>query len=82
MKYYCYIIYSTKLDKYYIGSTNNVEGRLRRHNSSNTGFTSTGKPWVIKYWEKFDNKTDAVKREFQLKSWKSRIKLEELIQDT
>jgi len=77
--FYCYILYSDKLNKYYIGSTSDLQGRLQRHNTSNRGFTSTGKPWVIKYNEQFDSKDEALKREMQLKSWKSRSILEELI---
>ncbi|NOR74448.1 MAG: GIY-YIG nuclease family protein [Draconibacterium sp.] len=77
--YYCYILYSGKLDKYYIGSTSNLMGRLQRHNTSNHGFTSTGKPWEIKYYEEFGNKSLAFQREMQLKKWKSRKALEELI---
>ena len=76
---YCYILYSEKLDKYYIGSTDNLEGRLQRHNTSNHGFTSTGKPWEIKYFESFEDKSLALKREVQLKNWKNRKALEELI---
>ena len=77
--YFCYILYSSKLDKYYIGSTGNLEGRLQRHNTSNTGFTSTGKPWEIKYFETFETKSGAMKRELELKKWKNRILIEELI---
>ena len=77
--YDCYILYSEKLDKYYIGSTGDLEGRLQRHNSSNHGFTSTGKPWIMKYSEVFENKTLALKRELQLKNWKNRNAIEELI---
>ena len=77
--YYCYILYSEKLDKYYIGSTGDLEGRLQRHNTSNHGFTSTGKPWIMKYSEVFENKTLALKRELQLKNWKNRNAIEELI---
>ena len=77
--YYCYILFSEKLNKYYIGSTANIQGRIQRHNQSNKGFTSTGKPWVLKYFETFENKTEALKRELQLKKWKDRTKLEELI---
>jgi putative endonuclease len=67
------------MDKYYIGSTANLEGRLQRHNNSNTGFTSTGKPWEIKYFETFETKSGAMKREMELKKWKNRIKIEALI---
>ena len=77
--YYCYILYSEKLDKYYIGSTSNLKGRLQRHNTSNHGFTSTGKPWEVKHCEEFVNKDSALKREMQLKKWKSKKVLEELI---
>ena len=58
--HYCYILYSAKLDKYYIGSTCDICGRLRRHNSSNRGFTSTGKPWDLKYYEEFSTKSEAI----------------------
>ena len=77
--HYCYILYSEKLDKYYIGSTKDVEGRISRHNSSKHGFTSTGKPWILKYHESFPVKSEALKRELQLKSWKNRTAIEELI---
>ncbi len=77
--FYCYILYSPKLDKYYIGSTNNIEGRLQRHNSSNRGFTSTGKPWELKYYESFETRSEALEREMQLKKMKNRSFLEELI---
>ena len=79
--YYCYILYSRILDKYYIGSTNNLQGRLDRHNCSNRGFTSTGKPWEIKYFEVFEEKRSALKRELLLKKWKNRNALEALIRE-
>ena len=78
--FYCYILYSERLDKYYIGSTNNLFGRLQRHNTSNHGFTSTGKPWELKYSESFETKQEAIQREMQLKKLKSRKVLEELIE--
>jgi putative endonuclease len=77
--YFCYILYSEKLNKYYIGSTADPIGRLQRHNTSKKGFTATGKPWALKYTEQFENKQLAMKRELQLKKWKNRQRLEELI---
>ncbi len=77
--YYCYILYPKKLDKYYIGSTNHLQGRLDRHNCSKRGFTSSGKPWEIRYYEEFEDKHAALKREFQIKRWKSREAIEDLI---
>ncbi|MGJ1268824.1 GIY-YIG nuclease family protein, partial [Sphingobacterium spiritivorum] len=31
--YFLYILYSVQADRYYIGVTHDLEGRLRRHNS-------------------------------------------------
>ena len=77
--YYCYILYSHRINKYYIGSTADLNERLQRHNCSHKGFTSTGKPWEIKYYEVFESKGRAIRREMELKSYKDRNKLEELI---
>jgi hypothetical protein len=57
MQYFVYILYSEKLDRYYIGSTGNPEDRLRKHNRSKNGFTSTGKPWKLVYKEIYVTKT-------------------------
>ena len=70
MKYFVYILYSEKLDKYYIGSTGDLEDRLKKHNRSRSGFTSMGKPWIMVYNEVLSDKTVALKREKQLKAWK------------
>ncbi|MGB4204171.1 MAG: GIY-YIG nuclease family protein, partial [Bacteroidales bacterium] len=61
---YFYILHSSTLDKYYIGSTSSVlEERLRRHLSSHKGFTSKAKDWKIVYSEYYDDINEAMKRE-------------------
>jgi putative endonuclease len=77
--YAVYILYSSKLDKYYIGYSADVVGRLRRHNSHSRGYTCAGKPWILVYSENYENKSDAEAREKQLKKWKNRTRLEDLI---
>ena len=74
-----YILYSVKLDKYYIGSSYDKDQRLIRHNNSAEKFTSLGIPWVIVYYEEFENLADARKRERQIKKMKSRKYIETLI---
>jgi putative endonuclease len=78
--YTVYIIYSKKIDKFYIGFSANINDRLLKHNRSAKGFSSTGKPWIIVYTEKFIDKKSAMAREKQLKSWKNRERLMALIQ--
>ncbi len=77
---YVYILYSSSLDRYYVGSTEMFpEERLRKHLSNHSGFTGKAKDWVIVYTEKFDNKGDALKREKQIKAWKSKTAIEQLV---
>ena len=77
--YAVYILYSSKLDKYYIGYSADVADRLRRHNNHSRGFTNAGKPWVLVYTEDYENKSEAEAREKQLKKWKNKERLEMLI---
>ena len=75
-----YILYSCEADKYYIGSTaDNISERLRRHLSDHGGFTSRAKDWALVYSEIFDTRTEALKREKELKGWKNRNRIKELI---
>ena len=78
---YTYIIYSITLDKYYIGSTENIEDRLARHNRGSSKFTSTAKDWKLVYSEKYDTKSEAIKREYEIKRKKSRKYIESLIKN-
>jgi putative endonuclease len=47
MPYYVYILYSPKLNKYYVGFTVEVSHRLEQHNSGISTFTSRGIPWDL-----------------------------------
>ena len=49
MFFYVYILFSEKLNKYYIGSTDDVERRIEEHNNIkyNNSFTSRGIPWKL-----------------------------------
>ena len=80
---YTYILFSKNLNQYYIGHTSEeIEKRLRKHLSNHNGFTSKAKDWKIVYFEKFETKSLAYKRELELKKWKSRVKIEKLIQES
>ncbi len=67
MPFVVYIIYSSKHDVYYKGYTENIEKRLEFHNTDKSKYTAGKGPWVLVYQEKFDSKSDALKREKQLK---------------
>ncbi len=74
-----YILYSESLDSYYIGSTKDIDRRLREHNRGKSTYTKRGMPWNLVYNENYETKSEAYKRELELKSWKSKVKIKELI---
>jgi putative endonuclease len=77
---FTYILFSSQLDKFYIGSTSSgIESRLQKHLTDHSGFTSTAKDWVLVYSEEFEKIEDAAKRERQIKKWKSRKMIEQLV---
>ena len=76
---YTYILYSDKLNKYYIGACIDMERRLYEHNIGHSTFTKTGMPWVIVYTEQYESLPEAKKRETQIKKMKSRKYIEDLI---
>ena len=78
-KFYVYILYSVKVDKFYIGYTSNLEERIIRHNQKSKGFTGQLNDWELKYQEVFSSKHEAITREKQIKKWKSRTKIIELM---
>jgi len=76
---YTYILYSEKLDKYYIGSCINLERRLYEHNIGHSKYTSLGLPWIIVYTEEYETELSAKQRELKIKKMKSRKYIEDLI---
>ncbi|MCZ8228298.1 GIY-YIG nuclease family protein [Flavobacterium sp.] len=80
MEFTVYILYSKSADKFYVGYTSmSIDERLRRHLSSHKGFTGRVKDWGLFYSEKFSEKSEAIKREKEIKSWKSKVKIQLLI---
>ena len=75
-----YILYSVSLDKFYIGYTKVIiEERLRRHLSNHKGFTARVKDWRLVHQESFTDTTEALKREKEIKGWKSKEKIKLLL---
>jgi putative endonuclease len=69
---YIYVLKSKKDLKRYIGLTNNLERRLLLHNSGKVKATKNRRSFELIYFEKFENRTKAAKREKFLKSGKGR----------
>lgn len=77
--FYTYILESQKTKRYYVGCTNDIKRRLLEHNNGISKYTRLYAPWMIKYSEIFDTLKKARHREKEIKNWKSREKIETLI---
>jgi putative endonuclease len=65
--YFTYILYSPSAGKYYIGSTQDVEERLRRHNAGHSKSTKGKEPWELVKSFPSDTRSLAIKLEMEIK---------------
>ena len=78
--FYFYILYSNTKDKHYLGHTSELSERLKKHNTNHKGFTGGVSDWELVYSESYGSKLEAYARERQVKKWKSRKRIMELIE--
>jgi len=80
--YYVYVLYNKIYDKIYIGQTENLKERILAHNDKRFKQSYTSRfsgLWEILYQEKVSDRKDALRREKQLKSYRGREFLKNLI---
>jgi putative endonuclease len=79
MSYFVYILKSLTDDKYYIGSTSDLQARLNYHNSGLQRSTKSRVPFILVYSEELKDKTLALIREKKIKSYKGGAAFKKLI---
>ena len=70
--YYSYILQSLKDSRFYYGYTSDLDKRVRKHNSGGVSSTRHRLPLVLHYYEVFNSKSEALKREKFFKSLEGR----------
>lgn len=78
MKVYTYIIYSQKLNIFYVGISANIKLRLKQHINSKSKFTSRTDDWELVYQQEFDSRIAAHLKEKSIKSFGAKRFLESL----
>jgi putative endonuclease len=71
MECWVYILKSLVVDRYYIGSTADLDARLAFHNSPRARWTKRYQPWELVHKEKHRTLGEALQRERELKSRKN-----------
>jgi putative endonuclease len=68
MDYFVYLVECSD-NTYYCGITNNIDKRIDEHNNSKKGakYTKSRRPVILRYVEKHNSRSDALKREHSIK---------------
>ena len=76
MPFFVYIVQCSD-GTYYCGYTKNLKRRIKEHNNSKKGAKSLRgkKPVELKYFEKYETLSDALKRECRLKKYSRQEKM-------
>jgi len=69
MSYFVYILINIngKSNPTYVGYTNNLQKRLKLHNTSNGAKFTRGRKWKIIYKKRYNNKKSAMQNEYKIK---------------
>lgn len=77
-KYYVYLV-RCRDDSFYCGYTNDIERRIKVHNSGKGAKYTAGRlPVELAYYEEFSTRSDAMRRECEIKKL-TRIQKTELV---
>ncbi len=76
MPYYVYMIKTIggSYSKSYVGYTNNINRRIKKHNENKGAKSTKGYKWKLIYQRKFLSKSKAMSYEYELKKDKTKRK--------
>ena len=66
--YYVYFLKSEKNNDLYIGSTENVDERFKKHNAGKVRSTKVYRPWILLGQEEFATRSEAFRKEMLYKT--------------
>ena len=78
--YFVYILQSERTGRFYIGQTQDIEDRVRRHNAGTQAGTKGHLPWRLMRAERFKTREQAYAREREIKAKKNRKWIEWLLE--
>jgi len=70
MHFFVYLLITKNKNKYlsYVGFTNNINKRLKLHNTGKGAKFTKGRKWTLIYKKRYKSKSIAMKEEFKLKN--------------
>ena len=79
--FFLYILQSLKDFSFYVGQCDDLDKRMSKHSEGMSKYTASKRPLRLVYFELFESRSAAIKREKQVKGMKSRRYIERLIAD-
>jgi putative endonuclease len=73
--FHVYVLLSVKTGRRYVGSCEDVDERVRRHNAGHSKSTRHGIPWILIHSESFSTRAEAVRKERYYKTGRGRDEL-------
>jgi len=83
--FWLYILRSGRTGRFYVGSTDDPDHRLRQHNGEIPALgrsTAAGRPWKLVFLARYASRSQAVAAERYVKRMKSKNWIEKLIDGT
>ena len=77
--FYCYVLRSNKTGRRYVGSCEDLDERVRRHNAGESKATKHGTPWILIQAEEFQTRSEAAQRERYYKTGQGRDELNRIL---
>ena len=79
--FFVYILEAIESKRYYVGQTEDLEERVKKHNQGRNLSTKFYIPWKLKWWKEFETRSEAIKIESRLKGIKKRAGLEKFVNE-
>jgi len=79
--FYVYLLQSDVDSTFYVGFTEKLEQRLKQHNNGESKYTSRKILWKLVYFENFETKSEALKRELFLKKQRNKEFYQRLVKN-
>ena len=80
-RFYVYILQSLKDFSFYVGQCDDLDYRMSKHFDGMSKYTSSKRPLRLVYFEVFKTRTEALKREKEIKKMKSKKYIESLLSE-
>ncbi len=79
--FYVYVLRSKKDMNFYVGFTENLKERFKKHQNGEVQSTAPRVPFKLIFYEAYQNKYDALRREKYLKTTKGKTTLRSMLRE-